>query len=99
MPFKSQQTNRNQKDALKSANIAGPNASATVNTAAINLESPNGASVFPAGGEVTVRLAKNGRIVNGQGADTDILVASAKAYISAANKLHNNTLRTHPQPV
>ena len=30
-------------------------------------------------GEVTVRLAKGGRIVNGQGADTDIVVASAKA--------------------
>ncbi|MET0218878.1 MAG: 2-isopropylmalate synthase, partial [Burkholderiales bacterium] len=38
-------------------------------------------------GEVTVRLAKDGRIVNGQGADTDIVVASAKAYLSALNKL------------
>ena len=38
-------------------------------------------------GEVTVRLAKGGRIVNGQGADTDIVVASAKAYINALNKL------------
>jgi 2-isopropylmalate synthase len=36
-------------------------------------------------GEVTVRLAKGGRIVNGVGADTDIVVASAKAYISALN--------------
>src|SRR6056300_1579957 len=34
-------------------------------------------------GDVTVRLEKNGRIVNGTGADTDILVASAKAYIHA----------------
>ena len=34
-------------------------------------------------GEVTVRLSKGGRIVNGQGADTDIVVASAKAYLSA----------------
>jgi len=34
-------------------------------------------------GEVTVRLAKGGRIVNGQGADTDIVVASAKAYLNA----------------
>src|SRR5436190_13020887 len=32
-------------------------------------------------GEVTVRLSKGGRIVNGVGADTDIIVASAKAYI------------------
>ncbi len=50
-------------------------------------------------GEVTVRLSKDGRVVNGQGADTDILVASAKAYISAVNKLHANITRTHPQPV
>ena len=38
-------------------------------------------------GEVTVRLAKGGRIVNGQGADTDIVVASAKAYLNALNKI------------
>jgi 2-isopropylmalate synthase len=48
-------------------------------------------------GEVTVRLAKEGRIVNGQGADTDIIVASAKAYLSALNKLHSKLERTHPQ--
>jgi 2-isopropylmalate synthase len=48
-------------------------------------------------GEVTVRLAKGGRIVNGQGADTDIVVASAKAYINALNKLHSKLERTHPQ--
>lgn len=40
-------------------------------------------------GEVTVRLSKAGRIVNGQGADTDIVVASAKAYLNALNKLHS----------
>jgi 2-isopropylmalate synthase len=34
-------------------------------------------------GEVTVRLEREGRIVNGLGADTDIIVASAKAYINA----------------
>ena len=39
-------------------------------------------------GEVTVRLERDGRIVNGPGADTDIVVASAKAYINALNKLH-----------
>ena len=33
-------------------------------------------------GEVTVRLEKGGRIVNGQGSDTDVLVASARAYIT-----------------
>jgi 2-isopropylmalate synthase len=48
-------------------------------------------------GEVTVRLAKGGRIVNGQGADTDIVVASAKAYIDALNKLHSKLERVNPQ--
>jgi 2-isopropylmalate synthase len=48
-------------------------------------------------GEVTVRLAKAGRIVNGQGADTDIVVASAKAYLNALNKLHSKMDRAHPQ--
>jgi 2-isopropylmalate synthase len=37
--------------------------------------------------EVTVRLDENGRTVNGQGADTDTLVASARAYVNALNKL------------
>ena len=48
-------------------------------------------------GEVTVRLSKGGRIVNGQGADTDIVVASAKAYLNALNKLHSRLERAHPQ--
>jgi len=48
-------------------------------------------------GEVTVRLAKGGRVVNGQGADTDIVVASAKAYLNALNKLEAGTDRAHPQ--
>ena len=48
-------------------------------------------------GEVTVRLQKSGRIVNGHGADTDIVVASAKAYLSALNKLHSKLERAHPQ--
>ncbi len=38
-------------------------------------------------GEVTVRLEKGGHIVNGQGAHTDIVIASAKAYINACNKI------------
>jgi 2-isopropylmalate synthase len=37
--------------------------------------------------EVTVRLAENGLTVNGQGADYDTLVASARAYVNALNKL------------
>ena len=40
-------------------------------------------------GEVTMRLSRSGRIVNGVGADLDIVVASAKAYLSALNKLHS----------
>jgi 2-isopropylmalate synthase len=42
-------------------------------------------------GEVTVRLEEKGRTVIGQGADTDVLVASAKAYINALNKLAYRT--------
>ena len=48
-------------------------------------------------GEVTVRLQQGGRIVNGVGADPDIVVASAKAYISALNKLQNQTERVAAQ--
>ena len=48
-------------------------------------------------GEVTVRLAKEGKVVNGQGADTDIIVASAKAYLNALNKLHSKFERLNPQ--
>ncbi len=48
-------------------------------------------------GEVTVRLSKGGRIVSGQGADTDIVVASAKAYLNGLNKLYSKAERAHPQ--
>ncbi len=48
-------------------------------------------------GEVSVRLAKSGQIVNGHGADTDIVVASAKAYLNALNKLHSGLERVNPQ--
>ena len=48
-------------------------------------------------GEVTVRLQKSGRIVNGSGSDIDIVTASAKAYLSALNKLHSKLERAHPQ--
>lgn len=47
-------------------------------------------------GEVTVRLAKNGRVVNGCGADVDIITASAKAYIDALNHLAVEG-KEHPQ--
>ena len=48
-------------------------------------------------GEVTIRLQQGGRVVNGVGADPDIVVASAKAYINALNKLHSNLERLNPQ--
>ena len=48
-------------------------------------------------GETSVRLELGGRIVNGQGADTDIITASAKAYISALNKLKSKSDKAHPQ--
>jgi 2-isopropylmalate synthase len=48
-------------------------------------------------GEVTVRLERDGRIVNGNGADTDIIVASAKAYLNALNKLQSGVIRLNPQ--
>jgi 2-isopropylmalate synthase len=48
-------------------------------------------------GEVTVRLQQGGRIVNGVGADPDIVVASAKAYLAALNKLRSNAERVAAQ--
>ena len=48
-------------------------------------------------GETTVRLSKNGKVVNGQGADTDILVATAKAYLSALSKLESGAVRIKAQ--
>ncbi|HHT00220.1 MAG TPA: 2-isopropylmalate synthase [Thiomicrospira sp.] len=48
-------------------------------------------------GETSVRLEKGGRIVNGQGSDTDIVTASAKAYINALNKLQDDSDKAHPQ--
>jgi 2-isopropylmalate synthase len=50
-------------------------------------------------GEVTMRLARGGRIVNGVGADPDIVVASAKAYLNALNKLESKVERLNPQLV
>ena len=48
-------------------------------------------------GEVTVRLQSGGRIVNGVGSDPDIIVASAKAYLNALNKLQTRDLRAPAQ--
>ena len=48
-------------------------------------------------GEVTVRLESGGRVVNGQGSDTDIIVASIKAYLHALNMILYPVHREHPQ--
>ena len=48
-------------------------------------------------GEVTIRLSKEGRIVNGLGADTDIVIASARAYLNALNKIYSARPKAHPQ--
>ncbi len=48
-------------------------------------------------GEVTVRLEKSKRVVNGQGADTDIVIASVKSYLNALNKFILADERAHPQ--
>lgn len=48
-------------------------------------------------GEVSVRLEKDGRIITGQGAHTDIVIASAKAYLNALNRVYSASERMHPQ--
>ncbi len=45
----------------------------------------------------TVRLEENGKMVDGQGADTDTIVASARAYMHALNKLLVKRVRTEPE--
>ena len=51
-------------------------------------------------GVVNVRLGLDGNVVNGQGTHTDIVCASAKAYINAINRLWSTTDRAHPhQPI
>lgn len=47
--------------------------------------------------EVSVRLEENGKTVTGRGADTDTLVASAKAYVNALNKLLVKREKTAPE--
>ncbi len=49
--------------------------------------------------EVTVRLEENGKTVMGQGADTDTLVASARAYLNALNKLLVKREKTAPEAI
>ena len=45
---------------------------------------------------VTVRLEEQGKTVNGQAADTDTMVASARAYVAALNKLLTKRAKTAP---
>jgi 2-isopropylmalate synthase len=45
---------------------------------------------------VTVRLEENGKLVDGQGTDSDTIVASARAYVHALNKLLVKRERTAP---
>ncbi|MGO9359151.1 MAG: 2-isopropylmalate synthase [Xanthobacteraceae bacterium] len=47
--------------------------------------------------EVSVRLSEHGRSVTAKGADPDTLVASAKAYLAALNKLVARRLRGQPE--
>jgi 2-isopropylmalate synthase len=47
--------------------------------------------------KTTVRLEENGKLVDGQGADLDTIVASARAYVHALNKLLVKRVRTEPQ--
>ncbi|MEX0851765.1 MAG: alpha-isopropylmalate synthase regulatory domain-containing protein, partial [Bauldia sp.] len=47
--------------------------------------------------EVSVRLEEEGKSVTARGTDPDTLVASAKAYISAINKLSAKRARIHAQ--
>ena len=49
--------------------------------------------------EVTVRLEENGKTVTGRAADTDTLVASAKAYLNALNKLLVKRQKTAPEAI
>ncbi|MGI4953619.1 MAG: 2-isopropylmalate synthase, partial [Janthinobacterium lividum] len=46
--------------------------------------------------KTTVRLEEGGKMVDGQGADTDTIVSSARAYIHALNKLLVKRARTEP---
>lgn len=47
--------------------------------------------------EVSVRLEEDGKSVTGRGADTDTLVASARAYVSALNRLQVKRMKTAPE--
>jgi len=47
--------------------------------------------------EVTVRLEEDGKTVNGHAADVDTVVASAKAYANALNRLITKRQKNAPE--
>jgi len=47
--------------------------------------------------EVSVRLEEDGKTVTGRGAETDTMVASARAYVSALNKLIVKRRKSAPE--
>ena len=49
--------------------------------------------------KTTVRLEENGRLVDGQGADTDTIVAAVRAYVHALNKLLVKRERREPEAI
>ena len=48
-------------------------------------------------GDVSIRLTRDDISASGHGTDTDIVVASVKAYLNALGRLESNAKRTHPQ--
>ena len=50
-------------------------------------------------GEVTIRLQHQDKIYSGHAADTDIIVASARAYVSALNRLYSALQKEQKTPV
>ncbi len=50
-------------------------------------------------GEVTIRLKYEDKIYSGRSANTDIIVASAQAYVNALNKLYGALLNNQRKQV
>ena len=83
-----------QVDAVYKAIESVVNSGAKLELYAVN----NITSGTDAQGEVSVRLQHNDHVINGHGADTDIVIASAKAYLNALNKIQSGmAAKVHPQ--
>ena len=50
-------------------------------------------------GEVTIRLRHEGKVYSGHSANTDVIVASARAYVNALNRLHASRLQKEGKAV